>query len=303
MNSGAALNNSGAALSALSFKDPVVFTDSGIGGIYYCAYFAKRCSRDIIAVADNAHFPYGTKSKEEVAAVTEELAGKIIKTFSPAVIALACNTASVSALARLREKFPGTVFVGTVPAVKPAMLQSTARHIVTLGTERTVNDPYLSALVKDITKNHNAGCRISGIAAPELVGFVENHFFSAAESEKERVVMKYIEQVRRLNADGIVLGCTHFLFLAGYFQRLAAPHIRIYDSAEGVCGRIIHLLQSGSARGGGQNPGGGAGAAGAANKVLLLTKDDGPENAGKWEHFAKLFGAGVKNFPDVPASL
>jgi glutamate racemase len=72
--------------------------------------------------------------------------------YAPALIALVCNIASVSALSELRTAFPHISFVGTVPAVKPVMENSVSGVI---GTERTIDDPYIDS----IAAKTGASCR------------------------------------------------------------------------------------------------------------------------------------------------
>ena len=98
-----------------------VFIDSGVGGIpYMTALLQKAPDASCVYVADNANFPYGEKTHEEVVNCVVSVVQKICDKFNPRVIVLACNTISVNALEVLRQKFPQIKFVGTVPAIKLA---------------------------------------------------------------------------------------------------------------------------------------------------------------------------------------
>jgi glutamate racemase len=113
---------------------PVIFLDSGIGSLPYAAYFHTRNPWEkLICVGDRANFPYGPKSKETLIDLVLSLAGKLIALYDPKIFAVVCNTASISCLSALRETFPLPI-VGTVPAVKPAVLASKKRRIGVLGT-------------------------------------------------------------------------------------------------------------------------------------------------------------------------
>jgi glutamate racemase len=202
------------------------------------------------------------------------LLGALTKEFDPKLAALACNTASVSALASLRERFPRLPLVGTVPAMKPAILGSRSRVVGVLGTDRTVADPYIG----ELAARYGPDCAVKALAAPDLVEFVEHRLLSADGEERRRTVLPYIEEFRRLGADGVVLGCTHFLFLLEEFKALAAPDLGIYDSLEGVVRRLEALLPPQGP------PPGEAGCAG----DLLLTGEGAPEDS--WRHWAASFG-------------
>ena len=93
----------------------------------------KEPEASCVYVADNANFPYGEKSHEEVVACVTSLVEKICKKFEPAVIVLACNTISVNALETVRQKFTNVKFVGTVPAIKLAASVSKAHQSTSLG--------------------------------------------------------------------------------------------------------------------------------------------------------------------------
>jgi len=220
----------------MSNNRSVLFIDSGIGGIPYCVDFHKKNPHEEVCyLADTQNFPYGPRGKEELASILINLTEKLIKNINPKLVVLACNTATVSALPQLRMKFPQLPFVGTVPAIKPAALASQNGKVGILGTRRTIDE--IRAL-----NIANKTCEIIGIAAPELVEFIEKHFNKASENEKTEVVRKYINIFKREGAYSLVLGCTHFLYLLEEFRREASPNIVVFDSLEGITKRIDFLL-------------------------------------------------------------
>jgi glutamate racemase len=219
---------------------PILFLDSGIGGIPYACDFLKRNEYEsVFYLADRENFPYGPRNKEEIALILISLTEKLLKKIDPKLAVIACNTASISALSSLRQKFPQLPFVGTVPAIKPAVNACKSGKTGVLGTERTIQD--IRALNLD-----TGNCDIFGVAAPELVEFVEKGVDSAGEKEKTEIVKKYINIFREQGIDALVLGCTHFLYLLDIFRREAEPQIKIFDSLEGITNRIEFLLNENS---------------------------------------------------------
>jgi glutamate racemase len=217
----------------------VVFVDSGKGGLPYFDFFrARNPGVHAVYAADTEHFPYGKKTKPELIAILSRFIEMLKHRYSPALIALVCNTASVSALDELRAAFPEITFVGTVPPVKPAIENSMTGVIGVIGTERTIDDPYIDRIAASMGKP----CRIERLAAPELVEFVELRLETATVRERAEMVRPYIQRLRAKNVDGVVLGCTHFLLLKNDFIDAGSPDMRIYDSVEGVTKRIEHLL-------------------------------------------------------------
>ncbi|MDR2258590.1 MAG: glutamate racemase [Treponema sp.] len=279
---------------------PVVFLDSGIGGIPYCRNFSLRNPGEpVVYTADRAFFPYGKRDQGELAAIVTELVKKIRAAVEPKIVVVACNTATVSALPVLRETFPDLPFVGTVPAVKPAVTESRSGVVGVLGTGRTIQDPYIAGLAAAYGNN----CRIRGIAAPELVEFIEYRYSRAENHEKREMALTYINKFRAAGVDAIVLGCTHFLFLLDEFRREAEPDIRIYDSLEGISRRVEHLLDADGkklrAAGGGTGGKTLAGERGrAADNLFLVTGEAEPEPS--WSHWAGYLGFRLSRLGDIP---
>jgi glutamate racemase len=232
---------------------PLVFLDSGMGGIPYCRHFVSRNpGESVVYLADRAGFPYGERSREELREMLREITEDLGARENPKMLVLACNTATVSALSFLRERFPQLPFVGTVPALKPALAGSRTRRVGLLGTRRTVDDPYIA----ELADRYGGGSVVVTLAAPELVEFVEYRYAQAGAEERRRIVLPYLERFRSAGADAVVLGCTHFLFLLEEFREAAAPDLVIYDSVEGITRRVESLLDEtgGRCRSGGGAP-------------------------------------------------
>jgi glutamate racemase len=265
---------------------PVVFLDSGIGGIPYCDHFRRHNPEEpFVYVADRRHFPYGTRSREDLIAILTALTCDLVRAVDPKLLVLACNTATVSALPELRRHFPRLPFVGTVPAVKPAVLGTKTGKIGVLGTGRTVGDPSVAALAA----RYGKGCAVVGIAAPELVEWVEFRCGQADREARFAAVRPCLARFREAAVDSVVLGCTHFLFLAGEFRAAARPDIKIYDSMKGISNRVASILDAEGGRL--RAPAGGNGAGGS---LFIVTEEAG---LASWEDRALGLGARLRG-PD-----
>ena len=118
----------------------------------------------IVYAADNAGFPYGTKSAAEIAARVPALLGRLAERYDPALIVIACNTASTIALDAVRAALDLPI-VGTVPAIKPAAALSKTRAIGVLGTDATIVQPYVDRLAAEFA----ADCIVVRHGSAELV--------------------------------------------------------------------------------------------------------------------------------------
>jgi glutamate racemase len=258
-------------------KRPVLFLDSGIGCLPYGTFFHSRNSGEkLICVADRANFPYGTKSKETLITLILILTEKLIAFYDPKILAVACNTASVSSLSSLRKRFQSLPIVGTIPAVKPAVLASKKYRIGVLGTQRTIEDPYIG----ELARQYGPDCAVLGEAAPELVEFVEHRWVEANKEERRAVVMPWIKKFQAEGVDSIVLACTHFLLLKEEFCEAGGDEIGVYDSVEGISRRIESLLDS---------EGGRLRASGDGRKMTMVVTGDSALEA-YWEKLSAHFG-------------
>jgi glutamate racemase len=228
----------------------VLMLDSGVGGLSVLDDVrAALPAIDISYVADNAGFPYGTKTEMEVATRVCALLGRLTERLQPDLIVIACNTASTIALAHARAVLDVPV-VGTVPAIKPAAEASHSRVIGVLGTQATVRQPYVARLSTD----HAADCTVLLHGSARLVELAEAQLraekVTAADVETELAGL--LSQAAGDRIDQVVLACTHFPLLLPQLQA-AVPGIGFVDGGPGIARRVAHLLgtsgQQGEGRG------------------------------------------------------
>ena len=120
------------------------FFDSGIGGLAFLQGFQTVLNADIhyniFYVADNGGFPYGEKTKPYLIERILSLTSSFIEKKQLDILVIACNTASVLILEKLRTMpIAQTVeIVGVVPAIKPAVEQKYDK-IYVMSTKSTVS--------------------------------------------------------------------------------------------------------------------------------------------------------------------
>ena len=217
---------------------PIVFLDSGIGGLPYLEQIRKSLPNEgYLYLADNAAFPYGEKSQGAVREIVVRRVGQIIEAWEPKLIVIACNTASVVALGSLRSEYD-LPFVGVVPAVKPAALRTAKGRIALLATTGTVVDGYTD----DLIEKYAGSSTVSKIPAPDLANFIEHEIHRANPAERAAAVEKTVVQVRESGIDTLVLGCTHFIYVKDDLRKAFRDKVEIVDSRDGVRRQVVTVV-------------------------------------------------------------
>ena len=202
---------------------PILIFDSGVGGLTVLAEVRKLLpDAPVIYAADLAGLPYGEKSEAEIAARVAGLLGRMAERYRPRLITIACNTASTIALGMVRDVLEIPI-VGTVPAIKPAALQTKTGVIGLLGTSATIRQKY----VDDLEAEFANGKRLLRHACPELVSAAEAKLrgepvgpavFTAAANGLR-------SQPGRAEIDTVVLACTHFPLVEGELRAAFGPGV------------------------------------------------------------------------------
>ncbi len=219
----------------------IVIFDSGFGGLT-----VLRESRVLmpaqryIYVADDAGFPYGDWEEDALKERMLGLFGKIIDRLHPEQIVIACNTASTLAIDALREKFPNLMFVGTVPAIKPAAERTRSGLVSVLATPGTVKRQY----TRDLIREYAAKCHVRMVGSKDLAELAENYlrdgFVDEARVEAE-IAPCFVEKDGR-RTDIIVLACTHYPFLVNRMRKMAPWPVDWIDTSEAIARRAVSLL-------------------------------------------------------------
>lgn len=215
---------------------PVGMFDSGVGGLSVLKAFREMAPNErVIYFADTAYFPYGPRPAAEVRKRTFAIAQRLLQSRAKLIV-VACNTASAAALPDLREAFP-MPFVGMVPGVKPAAQGSKSGHVAILATPGTFDGDLFARVVEDFGR----GTRISTIPGTGLAELVESGGTGSAAARA--AVRALLAPAVEAGADTVVLGCTHYAFLADDI-RGEFPGLNIIDTSEAVARRAVQLLDA-----------------------------------------------------------
>jgi glutamate racemase len=217
-------------------RQPLALFDSGVGGLSVAREIRRALpAEDLLYVADTAYCPYGDRPdaivRERALAVGGHLARAGAK-----LIVVACNTATGAALEDLRAAV-GVPVVGLEPAVKTAARVTRARRIGVMATTSTARSERLRSLVRA----HAEGIEVVTVPCPGLADLVEDgHLDDAAVNLRLEELTRPLRDAR---VDAVVLGCTHYAFVAPALARALGPGVELVDSAPAIARRVGHLLR------------------------------------------------------------
>ena len=219
-------------------NDLIGFFDSGVGGVSVL-HTARRIlpNEHFLYYGDNGHAPYGPKPLEEIRRLSAESVGVLLDRGVKAVV-IACNTATSAYAEILRAELKLPV-LGMEPALKPAQEARHGGEILVLATQATLTLPKFQRLMK------RYGDHVIPVVGRGLVELVEAGKADSPETEAalRELLGKYVGR----SIDSVVLGCTHYPFLAGAIRRMF-PEAELFDGRTGTCMRLKHLLEAGGLR-------------------------------------------------------
>src|ERR1700726_2891418 len=223
----------------------ILVFDSGLGGLSVLREVVRaRSDAHFVYVADDAFFPYGHHSEEQIIARVVPLIGELIARHAPELAVIACNTASTLVMSHLRSAYK-MPFVGTVPAIKPACAGSKTKRVSVLGTKGTVKREYTKALIRDFAQ----GCDVTLVGSADLASLAEAALSGGEVSDAQisaELAPCFVGagEDAAVRTDTIVLACTHFPLLMDRLVRLAPWPVNWIDPAPAIGRRGAVLLKS-----------------------------------------------------------
>ncbi len=218
--------------------------DSGIGGLTVLSEALRQApAHHYIYLADSANAPYGEKSSEWVANRSLDLCHWLVREGCQALV-VACNTATAEAIAHIRHEMPAIPVIGIEPGIKPAVSKSQNHKVGVLATQNTLKSDKFKALLDGL--DHD--CELITQAGLGLVPLIESGALDSPETEA--LLREHLSGMQSASMDTLVLGCTHYPFLAPLIRKIVGPDVEIIDTSEAVvkqlCRKLeeFHLLQS-----------------------------------------------------------
>lgn len=223
---------------------PIAVFDSGLGGLTVLRALRGRLPQeDFFYFADTRFLPYGDRPevflRERGVLIAEALARRGAK-----ALVIACNTATAAAAEAIRAAGALPV-VALEPGVKPAASLTRSGVIGVLATTRTLASERFGRLVG----NHANHLKVVAQACPGLAEAIESE--GPASPAVAALLDTFVAPLVAANADVVVLGCTHYPWVAEAIARRMPAGVALLDTGEPVARQLERLLAAGGLLGGG----------------------------------------------------
>jgi glutamate racemase len=217
---------------------PIGMFDSGFGGLTVArAVIDLLPDEDLVYFGDTGRYPYGPRPLEEVRDFARQITRMLVEREGVKLVVVACNNATAAALDTLQFEFDVPI-VGVVRPGVRAMLQATSNGrvgvIATVGTVRS------GAYQREVRATR-AAADLTCAACPGFVEFVER---GETDTEEVRVLAeRLLAPVRQADVDTLLLGCTHYPFLARTIGEVMGRGVVLVSSADETAFEVLDILE------------------------------------------------------------
>jgi glutamate racemase len=219
---------------------PIGIFDSGFGGLTVARALIDLLPHEhLVYVGDTGRYPYGPRPLEEVRGFAEQITAKLVDEHGVKMVVVACNTAAAAAphLLGLDAEVP---VVGVIrPGLRAAVRASASGRIGVIGTVGTVAS---GAYQRAVTEIGPAGrLELTCAACPGFVEFVEQ-----GETDSDQVVVlaeRLLAPICDADVDALLLGCTHYPFLARTISDVVGREVVLVSSAEETAFEVTGILK------------------------------------------------------------
>ncbi|MDQ1445052.1 MAG: glutamate racemase [Acidimicrobiaceae bacterium] len=212
--------------------------DSGFGGLTVArAMIDLLPGEDLVYFGDTGRYPYGPRPLDEVRGFARQITRMLVEHHEVKLVVVACNTASAAALDLLRFEFDVPI-VGVIdPGVRAAVAATRNRRVGVIGTVGTIS----SGAYQRAVHSQRASVDLTCSACPGFVEFVER---GEVDSEQVHVLaQRLLAPVVQAGVDTLLLGCTHYPFLARTIADVMGRDVVLVSSAEETAFEVLGILE------------------------------------------------------------
>ncbi len=216
---------------------PIGVFDSGFGGLTVArALIDLLPDQDIVYLGDTGRYPYGSRDLGEVRDFALQIADHLVDAYDIKLLVVACNTAAAAALDDLRTRLD----IPVVGVIEPGLLAATAisktGQIGVVGTVGTI----ASGAYPKVAAEHGLDITLTTCACPGFVEFVERGELDGAGVTV--LAERLLSPVKDAGVDTLLLGCTHYPYLARPISDVMGREVVLVSSADETAFEVRRLL-------------------------------------------------------------
>ena len=217
---------------------PIGVFDSGFGGLTVArALIDLLPDEDLVYVADTGRYPYGPRPLDQVCGFARQITSALTDEHGVKMVVVACNTASAAALELLRFEFDCPLVGVIEPGARAAAAVTRNGHIGVIGTVGTISSGAYQRAVASLRRPVQLTCA----ACPGFVEFVER---GETDSEQVHVLAeRLLAPLRAASVDTLLLGCTHYPFLARTIGDVMGREVVLVSSADETAFEVRAILE------------------------------------------------------------
>ena len=222
---------------------PIGMFDSGFGGLTVArALIDLLPMEDLVYVADTARYPYGARPLGEVRHFASQITRKLVEEDNVKLVVVACNNATAAALDELRYEFD-VPLVGVIDAGVRAMLSVTrSGRVGVIGTVGTIASGAYQRAVAERRRSSSGGPPVE-LTCAACPGFVELVERGEIRTDQALVLAeRLLAPVRAAGVDSLLLGCTHYPYLARTIGEVMGPDVVLVSSADETAFEVRSIL-------------------------------------------------------------
>jgi glutamate racemase len=211
--------------------------DSGFGGLTVArALIDLLPGEEIVYVADTGRYPYGSRPLTEVIRFATQITAMLVDELQVKLVVVACNTAAAAALDLLRFDYD-TPLIGVIdPGMRAAVRATRNGRVGVIGTVGTI----ASGAYQRAAKRQRVPIQLSCAACPGFVEFVER---GDTRSDQVHVLAeRLLAPVQAAGVDTLLLGCTHYPFLARTIADVMGRDVVLVSSADETAFEVRSIL-------------------------------------------------------------
>ena len=217
---------------------PIGMFDSGFGGLTVArALIDLLPGEDLVYVGDTGRYPYGPRPAGQVRSFSQQIMAKLVDEHDVKAVVVACNTAAAAGLELLGSDAVPVMSV-IEPGLRAALSASVSGRVGVIGTVGTIAS---GAYQRAVATMADAGrAELTYAACPGFVEFVER---GDTDSDQVHVLAeRLLAPVRNAKVDTLLLGCTHYPFLARTLSDVMGRDVVLVSSADETAFEVASVL-------------------------------------------------------------